>query len=114
MRLGVALPQRYAEFGLTAPGPGPAGTVRTLLAGTPAVWCRAMIYTRRSLREDRGELRVLFEQTFGEPFGVADSTGTAAVSGNFLEAVLLNGKSRSIPASVSMRPQIVASVGRSL
>jgi hypothetical protein len=88
VRLGVALPQRYAVFGLTAPGP--AGTVRTLLAGTPAVWCRTMVYTRRSLGEDRGELRVLFEQTFGEPFGVADSTGTAAVSGNFLEAFLFH------------------------
>ncbi|WP_433380090.1 hypothetical protein ACQPZX_14655 [Actinoplanes sp. CA-142083] len=89
VRLGVALPQRYALFGLTAPGP--AGTVRTLLDGTPAVWCRTMVYTRRSLGEDRGELRVLFEQTFGEPFGVADSTGTAAVAGNFLEAFLFNG-----------------------
>ncbi|MFC6605952.1 hypothetical protein ACFQFC_02695 [Amorphoplanes digitatis] len=88
VRPGVPLPQRYAVFGLTAPGP--AGTVHTLLAGTPAVWCRTMVYTRRSLGEDRGELRVLFEQTYGEPFGVADSTGTAAVSGSFLEAFLFN------------------------
>jgi hypothetical protein len=33
---------------------------------------------------------VLFERTFGEPFGVADSTGTAAVSGDLLEAFLFN------------------------
>lgn len=89
VRLGVALPQRYAVFGRTAPGP--AGTVRTLLAGTPAVWCRTMVYTLRNAGEDGGgEVRVLFEQTFGEPFGVADSTGTAAVSGNFLEAFLFH------------------------
>jgi hypothetical protein len=75
---------RVAVFGRTAPGR--AGPVVAPLSGAEGVWYRSVIATVESSGENHTVVRVLWEETGGEPFGLADATGMVAVSGQILQA----------------------------
>ncbi|MFI6133754.1 hypothetical protein [Micromonospora sp. NPDC051141] len=85
LRPGTRLPGRMAVYGETAPGP--AGLVVAPLSGVEAVWFHTMVYTVDSSGDPPlTSTEVLWEQSAGDPFGVADGTGTAAVSARLLQA----------------------------
>ncbi len=87
LRPGTRLPRRMAVYGETAPGP--AGLVVAPLTGVEAVWFRTMVYTVDSSGDPPlTSTEVLWEQSAGDPFGVADGTGTAAVSARLLQAAV--------------------------
>ncbi|MCZ7438190.1 hypothetical protein O7598_17400 [Micromonospora sp. WMMC241] len=85
LRPGTGLPRRFAVYGETVPGPD--GTVVAPLSGTEAVWFRTLVYSTRSVG-DPGltHTEILWERSAGDPFGVADRTGTAAVTAKMLQA----------------------------
>ncbi|MFI5836203.1 hypothetical protein ACIA5A_21265 [Micromonospora sp. NPDC051300] len=85
LRPGPGLPRRFAVYGETVPGP--AGTVVAPLSGAEAVWCRTIVYSTESVG-DPGltQTEILWERSAGDPFGVADRTGTAAVTAKMLQA----------------------------
>ncbi|QLQ35380.1 hypothetical protein [Micromonospora robiginosa] len=85
LRPGTGLPRRFAVYGRTVPGPD--GTVVAPLSGTEAVWFRTIVYSTVSVG-DPGltQTEILWERSAGDPFGVADRTGTAAVTAKLLQA----------------------------
>ncbi|MFG1675399.1 hypothetical protein [Micromonospora sp. NPDC049282] len=85
LRPGAGMPRRFAVYGETAPGPD--GPVVAPLSGVEAVWIRTTVYSVDTVG-DPGLTRtaVLWEQSAGDPFGVADRTGTAVVSADILQA----------------------------
>jgi hypothetical protein len=80
LRSGDALPDRFSVFGRTVPGR--AGMVVAPLSGAEAVWFRLMVCSFTGGEPTR--VAVLWEESGGEPFGVADETGQVAVSGRIL------------------------------
>lgn len=89
LRPGARLPERFAVYGETVPGRD--GLVVAPLSGVEAVWFRTRVCSIHTVG-DPGLTRtaVLWEQSGGEPFGVADGTGTAAVSAELLQASTYN------------------------
>jgi hypothetical protein len=98
LRPGSRLPRRLAVYGATVAGPG--GPVVAPLSGVEAVWFRTMACSTVTVG-DPGltTTRILWEQSGGEPFGVADGTGTVAVSAKTLQWSTyirhMSGKARS-------------------
>jgi hypothetical protein len=90
MRPRTDLPERYAVYGETVPGRD--GPVVAPLSGEAAVWYRTTVHSAVSVG-DPGLTRtaVLWDETGGDPFGVADGTGTAAVSATILQASTYQG-----------------------
>ncbi|MGC4891527.1 hypothetical protein [Micromonospora sp. DT227] len=87
LRPDARLPRRFAVYGETAPGP--AGLVVAPLSGVEAVWFRTTVYTVDSAGDPPlTSTNVLWEQSAGDLFGVADSTGTAVVSARLLQAAI--------------------------
>ncbi|MBY8870581.1 hypothetical protein K7640_01840 [Micromonospora sp. PLK6-60] len=89
LRPGARLPQRLAVYGQTVPGRD--GLVTAPLSGAEAVWFRTTVCAIDDVG-DPGLTRtaVLWEQSAGDPFGVADNTGTVAVSAEILQASTYN------------------------
>jgi hypothetical protein len=89
LRPGARLPERFAVYGETVPGRD--GLVVAPLSGVEAVWFRTMVCSINTVG-DPGltTTTVLWEQSWGDPFGVADDTGTAAVSAQILQASTYN------------------------
>ncbi|RKN50727.1 hypothetical protein [Micromonospora endolithica] len=85
LRPGTGLPRRFAVYGETVPGPD--GPVVAPLSGVEAVWFQTIVYSDDSVG-DPGLTRtvILHEQSAGDPFGVADGTGTVAVTADILQA----------------------------
>ncbi|MEH1127855.1 hypothetical protein [Micromonospora sp. CPCC 206061] len=76
------LPERYSVYGRTVPGRG--GLVVAALSGAEAVWFRTMVCS--FVMVDRNtRTTVLWEQSGGDPFGVADGTGAVAVAAPILQ-----------------------------
>ena len=86
LRPGPDLPKRFAVYGETVPGH--YGLVVAPLSGVEAVWCRTTVYSTHNVGDNPALTRtaILWEQSGGDPFGVADGTGTAAVSAGILQA----------------------------
>ncbi|WFE35250.1 hypothetical protein [Micromonospora sp. WMMD975] len=85
LRPGRRLPSRLAVYGRTVPGRD--GLIVAPLSGVEAVWFRTLVYsTVTSGDPGLTQTSVLWEQSAGDPFGVADDTGTAAVSAGLLQA----------------------------
>jgi hypothetical protein len=82
LRPGVALPHRFSVFGHTVPGRG--GPVVAPLSGAEAVWFRTIVCAAVMIDENTHKT-VLFEESGGDPFGVADGTGAVAVSAGILQ-----------------------------
>ena len=85
-------------YGATVPGP--EGLVVAPLSGVEAVWFRTMAcLTVSSGDPSLTTTRILWQQSGGEPFGVADGTGTVAVSSKMLQWSTymrhMSGKARS-------------------
>ena len=89
LRPGARLPKRFAVYGETVPGRD--GLVVAPLSGVEAVWFRTIVCSTNTVG-DPGltTTAILWEQSGGEPFGVADGTGTAAVSAEILQASTYN------------------------
>jgi hypothetical protein len=90
LRPGARLSKRFAVYGETVPGPD--GLVVAPLSGVEAVWFRTMVCSIDTVG-DPGltSTAILWEHSSGEFFGVADGTGTAAVSARILQRSLFNG-----------------------
>ncbi|MBG0564394.1 hypothetical protein [Actinoplanes aureus] len=88
LRPGVSLPKYFAVYGHTVPGR--AGLVVAPLSGAEGVWFRTMVY-RADGNGDTTRLSVLWEQSGGDPFGVADDSGVAAVSADILQGRVYSG-----------------------
>jgi hypothetical protein len=84
LQTAAALPERYSVYGRTVPGRG--GLVVAPLAGAEAVWFRTMVCSFVVMDENTYPT-VLWEESGGDPFGVADSTGAVAVSARILQGV---------------------------
>ncbi|MEU4427800.1 hypothetical protein AB0F81_44860 [Actinoplanes sp. NPDC024001] len=88
LRPGAALPKHFAVYGHTVPGRD--GLVVAPLSGAEGVWFRTMVY-RADGNGDTTRFTVLLERSGGDPFGVADETGTAAVSAGILQGRIFGG-----------------------
>ncbi|HEU5109017.1 MAG TPA: hypothetical protein VFT95_10735, partial [Micromonosporaceae bacterium] len=105
LRPGATPPERFSVFGRTDPGPG--GPVVATLSGVEAVWFRSMACSFTTVGKNT-RVSVLWEESGGDPFAVADGTGRVAVS-----ARLLLGSTFSTHLSVRERTrQPVASSGK--
>jgi hypothetical protein len=84
-----SLPAWFAVHGETVPGR--EGPVVAPLSGVEAVWFRTTVCSIDTVG-DPGLTRTaaLWEQSGGDPFGVADPTGTVAVSAKILQASTYN------------------------
>jgi hypothetical protein len=80
LQAGGRQPDRFSVFGRTVPGR--AGMVVAPLSGAEAVWFRLIVCSFAGSEPTR--VSVLWEETGGEPFAVADETGRVAVSGRIL------------------------------
>lgn len=83
LRHAAPMSERLAVYGRTVPGRD--GLVVAPLSGTAAVWFRTMVCSFIMIDENT-RTTVLWEQSGGDPFGVADGTGTVAVSARILQA----------------------------
>jgi hypothetical protein len=89
LRTGARLPKQFAVYGETVPGPD--GPVVAPLSGAEAVWFRTIVCSTNTVG-DPGltTTTILWERSGGDPFGVADGTGTAAVSAEILQRSTFN------------------------
>jgi hypothetical protein len=89
LRPGAALPRNFAVYGQTVPGR--SGLLVAPLSGAEGVWYRTMVYRQDSYGENGTRLTILHEESGGDPFGIADDSGVAAVSAQILQGRIFSG-----------------------
>ena len=89
LRPGAALPRRFGIYGRTAPGRD--GLVVAPLSGAEGVWFRTMVYRIDSYGENTTRLAVLAIESRGDPFAVADDSGTTPISADLLQGRIFSG-----------------------